>query len=48
MGMTDAQFKSYIRFILGVVKAAEEEEDKEKRQKYIDLLVGNLEKTLED
>ena len=48
MGMTDAQFKSYVRFILDVVKAAEEEEDTEKRQKFIDRLVDNLEKTLED
>ena len=44
MGMTDAQFKAFVRFIIDALEAADPNKENEKVQKVID----NLQKTLED
>lgn len=48
MGMTDAQFKSHIRFLLMFLQTIEEETDPKKKQAKFDELKENLQKTLED
>lgn len=48
MGMTDSQFKSYIRFLLAFIKDMLDETDPEKKKAKADELLDNLQKTLED
>lgn len=48
MGMTDSQFKRYIRFLLAFIKDMLDETDPEKKKAKADELLDNLQKTLED
>lgn len=48
MGMTDSQFKSYIRFLLMALRDMLEETDPEKKKAKTEELLDNLQKTLED
>ena len=48
MGMSDAQFKAYIRAVLLQVKAAREQEDVEKKNEKLDELLASFQQTLED
>lgn len=48
MGMTDKQFKSFIRFLIKDLKAVKKEENKDKQQEQIDEILDNLQQTLED
>ena len=48
MGMTDSQFKSFLRFVIGDIKEALEEEDMEKKNKIIQEILENLQSGLED
>ena len=48
MGMTDSQFKSYIRSLLTALRDMMSEPDPEKRKAKMDEILDNLQKTLED
>ncbi len=48
MGMTDSQFKSYIRFLLDDLKEIKEEKNEEKKEAKLDRTIENLQKALED
>lgn len=44
MGMTDAQFKSFLRFLISALEAADVKKENEKLQK----VIADLQKSLED
>ena len=48
MGMTDNQFKSYVRFLLECLKDALEETSNEKQKVKFEKIIENLQSTLED
>ncbi len=48
MGMSDSQFKSYIRLLLSALKDAENENDPEKKKAKMGEILDNLQQTLED
>lgn len=48
MGMTDKQFQSWVRFLLGDLKDAFQETDPEKKEAKLAEIMDNLQKTLED
>ena len=48
MGMTDSQFKSYMRTLLALVKAMLAETDPEAKKAKADELLDILQKALED
>ena len=48
MGMTDKQFQSWVRFLLGSLKDAVQETDPEKKEAKMSEIMENLQKTLED
>lgn len=48
MGMTDTQFKSFIRFLIKDLKAVEKEENIDKQQEQINEIIDILQQTLED
>ena len=47
MGMTDSQFKAFVRFLIDALKDAKEEEEDKKDQK-LDKIIENLQSSLED
>jgi len=48
MGMTDAQFKNHIRFLLIALKDMDEQTDPEKKRLKFEEIIDALQKTLED
>ena len=48
MGMTDKQFQSWVRFLLGDLKDANREDDLQKVKEKLAEIMDNLQKTLED
>ena len=48
MGMTDSQFKTFIRFVLDALMDAQAEKNSEKRDEKIKKVIENLQKALED
>ncbi len=48
MGMTDSQFKAFIRFVLDDLQEMKAEKDEEKRNAKLDKVIHNLQKALED
>ncbi len=48
MGMTDKQFQSWVRFLLGALKDMDKETDPEKKASKLSEIMENLQKTLED
>lgn len=48
MGMTDSQFKGFIRFVLDDLNEMQNEQDVEKLKEKLARVVDNLQKTLED
>lgn len=48
MGMTDSQFKGFIRFVLDAILDAQSETDTEKRNAKMAKIIDNLQKVLED
>lgn len=48
MGMTDKQFQSWVRFLLGDLKDMDREADPEKKAAKLAEIMENLQKTLED
>jgi len=48
MGMTDSQFKGFIRFVLDALLDAQHETDQEKREAKVAKVIENLQKVLED
>ena len=48
MGMTDKQFQSWVRFLLGDLKDMDKETDPEKKASTLSEIMENLQKTLED
>lgn len=48
MGMTDKQFQSWVRFLLGALKDMEKETDPEKKARKMAEIMENLQETLED
>lgn len=48
MGMTDKQFQSWVRFLLGNLEDVVQETDPEKKEAKIAKIMENLQKTLED
>ena len=48
MGMTDAQFKAFIRFLLSMQKDMMAELDPEKKQVKMNEILDNLQKILEE
>ena len=48
MGMTDSQFKGFIRFVLDAILEAQTETDTEKREAKMAKIISNLQKVLED
>ena len=48
MGMTDKQFQSWVRFLLGYLKDMDRESDPQKKAEKLAEIMENLQKTLED
>ncbi|MCL2421982.1 MAG: hypothetical protein FWD03_09005 [Defluviitaleaceae bacterium] len=48
MGMTDSQFKAYIRLLVAQLEEAKTEEDKAEILKRLDKVLKNLQAALED
>lgn len=48
MGMTDSQFKGFIRFVLDDLIEIQAETDPEKREAKMAKIIDNLQKVLED
>jgi hypothetical protein len=48
MGMTDSQFKSYVRLLLELLIEAKSEESEENKNIRLDKIIKNLQATLED
>ena len=48
MGMTDKQFQSWVRFLLGALKGMDQEDDPDKKAAKLAEIMDNLQKTLED
>jgi hypothetical protein len=48
MGMTNGQFKSYIRLLLSDIKEASEEKDEEKKARKLAEILSNLQSALEE
>ncbi len=48
MGMTDKQFQSWVRFLLGDLRDMEQETDPEKKAAKLAEIMDNLQKMLED
>ena len=48
MGMTDSQFKGFIRFVLDDLVEIQGENTPEKRDEKLKKVIGNLQKVLED
>ena len=48
MGMTDKQFQSWVRFLLGALKNMDKETDPEQKAAKLAEIMDNLQKTLED
>ena len=48
MGMTDSQFKAFIRFVLDALQEARTEETEEKRNARLDKVMDTMQKALED
>ena len=48
MGMTDSQFRSFLRFVIGDIQEALEEEDMEKKNKIIQETLDNLQIAIEN
>ncbi len=48
MGMTDKQFQSWVRFLLGALKSMDQESDLDKKAAKMAEIMENLQKTLED
>lgn len=48
MGMTDSQFKGFIRFVLDDLVEIQKELDTEKRAVKLQKVIENLQKVLED
>lgn len=48
MGMTDSQFKGFIRFVLDALLDAQNEKDQKVRDAKIQKVIDNLQKVLED
>ena len=48
MGMTDSQFKGFIRFVLDDLLEIQKETDTEKRTNKLQKVIENLQKVLED
>lgn len=47
-GMTDSQFKGWVRFLLDALKEVDNESDQEKQRKRLEKVIENLQSTLED
>lgn len=48
MGMTDSQFKAFIRFVLNDLEEVRAQKDEELRNAKLDQVIDNLQKALED
>ena len=48
MGMTDSQFKAYIRLLMGHIEEAKDEADAEKAKEKLEKILKNLQSSLED
>ena len=48
MGMTDKQFQSWVRFLLGDLRDMDKETNPEKKAAKLAEIMENLQKTLED
>ena len=48
MGMTDSQFKAFLRFVLDALQEAKAEETIEKRDAKLDKVIDTMQTALED
>ena len=48
MGMTDSQFKAFIRFVLDSMQEVKKEKDPAEHEKRLNKVIDNLQKALED
>jgi hypothetical protein len=48
MGMTDSQFKAFIRFVLDSLQEVKKEKDPAAREERLNKVIDNLQKALED
>ena len=48
MGMTDSQFKAFVRFLIDALTDVKEEEAGEERERKLDRILENLRSSLED
>jgi len=48
MGMTDSQFKAFVRFLIDAIKEASDEKDEVRQTEKIARILDNLQKALED
>lgn len=48
MGMTDSQFKAFIRFLIDALEETKEEKDAIKKEKKLEKVLENLQSSLED
>ena len=47
-GMTDSQFKGWVRFLLDALKEVDSESNQDKQKKRLEKVIENLQSTLED
>lgn len=48
MGMTDSQFKAFIRFVLNDLEEVRAQKDEELRNAKLDKIIDTMQKALED
>lgn len=48
MGMTDSQFKAFIRFVLDSLQEVKKEKDPAAQEERLNKVIDNLQKALED
>jgi hypothetical protein len=48
MGMTDSQFKAFVRFLVDAVEDAKKEEEPVAKEKKLEKILSNLQSSLED
>ncbi len=48
MGMTDSQFKAFVRFLIDAIKDAMGEKDEERKTAKFEKILDNLQSALED
>jgi len=48
VGMTDSQFKAFVRFLIDAIREAKEEDSESEKTKKLEKILENLQSSLED